>query len=116
MSACGPIVRVSERGLSLLELLIVVSLLSIFIGTVYESVVVGLRTVNAADEREDIRQQLAGALDASLVKPVWRAMSTTRRTSGFNLTPISMVTARRKTTSTIRFQVAISSVSTTAQP
>ena len=63
MSACGPIVRVSERGLSLLELLIVVSLLSIFIGTLYESVVVGLRTVNAADEREDIRQQLANALD-----------------------------------------------------
>lgn len=81
MSACGPTglasepldsargsvpsnIECTERALSLLELLITVSLLSIFVGSVYESVVVGLRTANAADKREDIRQQLAGALEA----------------------------------------------------
>jgi len=40
-----------------------VSLFSIFAATVYESVITGLRTVNAADEREDIRQQLANTLE-----------------------------------------------------
>lgn len=39
------------------------SLLGLFIGAVYESVIVALRVVNAADEREDVRQQLANALD-----------------------------------------------------
>ncbi len=40
-----------------------VSLLSIFIGAIYETVIVGLRAVNAADEREDVRGQLFSALD-----------------------------------------------------
>ena len=52
-----------SEGLSLLELLIVISLLGIFMAAVQESVVYGLRTVNAADEREEIRRQLASALD-----------------------------------------------------
>ena len=53
----------NRRGFSLLELLLVVSLISIFVGAMQESVVVGLRAVNAADERELIRQQAASALD-----------------------------------------------------
>ena len=66
MSACRRTGRRAERALSLLELLIVISLLGLFIGAVYESVIVGLRVVNASDEREDIRQQLANALDLLL--------------------------------------------------
>ncbi len=50
-------------GFSLLEVFIVVTLIGIFFSGVYETVIVGLRTVNAADEREDIRQQLANALE-----------------------------------------------------
>ena len=52
-----------SRGFSLLELLIVVSLLGLFMGAVQEAVIVGLRATSAADKREEIRQQLAGALD-----------------------------------------------------
>ena len=63
MSACKRTVPGSERGLSLLELLIVMTLLAIFVSAVYESVIVGVRAANAADEREDIRLQLASALD-----------------------------------------------------
>jgi len=75
MWRCGRIGRTAERGFSLLELLVVVSLLGIFIGAVYEVVIVGLRVVNAADEREDINQQLTKALDlltreASLINNV----------------------------------------------
>ena len=47
----------------MLELLLVMTLLGIFLGVAYESVIVGLRTVNAADERETVRQQLAAASD-----------------------------------------------------
>ena len=73
MSRCRRIGRTAKRaharsrarsgGLSLIELLIVISLLSIFIAAVYESVIVGLRVVSAADSRETLRQQLAVALD-----------------------------------------------------
>ena len=63
MSACGRTARARERGFSLLELFIVLSLLGLFMGVVQESVVVGLRATNSADKREEIRQQLAGALD-----------------------------------------------------
>ena len=52
-----------RRGLSLIELLIVISLLSIFIAAVYESVIIGLRVVNASSSREMLRQQLTAALD-----------------------------------------------------
>jgi hypothetical protein len=44
-------------------LIIVVALLGIFLGTVYEASLVGLRAVNSTDEREDLRQELANALD-----------------------------------------------------
>ena len=39
------------------------TLLAAFMGAVYESVIVGLRVAHAADERENVRQQLAGALE-----------------------------------------------------
>lgn len=55
--------RRTESGLSLLELFIVMSLLAIFFGIVQESVTIGLRTANSADEREDVREQLTHALD-----------------------------------------------------
>lgn len=45
-----------------MELLIVMSLLAVFLGTVYETVIAGLRTVNATDERAGLRQQLTHAL------------------------------------------------------
>lgn len=63
MSACRRIVPESDRGVSLLELLLVITLLGLFMGAVYETVIVGLRVVNAADERETIRMQLANAMD-----------------------------------------------------
>ena len=53
----------SERGLTLLELLLVMTLLAAFMGAVYESVIVGLRVAHASDERENVRQQLASALE-----------------------------------------------------
>ena len=63
-----PIKRVhrASQGFSLLELFIVVSLLGIFIGAVYESVIVGLRSVNAADDREQLRSQVASSLERFL--------------------------------------------------
>ena len=63
MSPCKPTAPTSERGFSLLELFVVLSLLGIFLAAVQESLLVGLRAVNAADEREDIRMQLSNALD-----------------------------------------------------
>ena len=63
MLRCRPTDPASERGLTLLELIVVVVLLSILIGAVYEVVIVGLRTVHASDEREEIRQELSNALD-----------------------------------------------------
>ena len=63
MSYSRPTAQASERGLSLLELLLVMALLAIFAGVIHESVIVGLRAANAADEREDVRLQVADALD-----------------------------------------------------
>ena len=60
---CGVVPQPAKRGFSFIELILVISLLGIFLGTVYESVIVGLRAANAADERADIRQQLTNALD-----------------------------------------------------
>ena len=56
-------IRSAECGVTLIEMIIVVTLLGIFMGAVYESVIVGLRAANSSDERESIRQQLANALD-----------------------------------------------------
>ena len=65
MSPCRRTVRQvkDKRGFTLLEVLIVVILFGLFVGTVQETVVVGLRQVSAADKREEIRQRLASALD-----------------------------------------------------
>lgn len=60
---CRPTVRPTETGLSLLELMIVLSLVGLFVASVFESVIVTLRAVNAADERADIRQQVTHALE-----------------------------------------------------
>ena len=50
-------------GLSLLELLIVISLSGLFMGAVQELLVTGLRVVDSADDRESIRQRLAYVVD-----------------------------------------------------
>ena len=54
--------RAGARGFSLLELMVVLVLLGIFLGTMHETLVVGLRVVHAGDQREDIRQQMANAM------------------------------------------------------
>ena len=46
-----------------MEVMIVVMLFAIFMGAVYETVIVGLKAANSADEREDIRTQMARAMD-----------------------------------------------------
>lgn len=53
----------SPRGFTVIELMLVTVLLAIFFGAVYETAIAGLRTVDAADEREEIRGQLAATLD-----------------------------------------------------
>lgn len=63
MSPCRAIAPRSEAGLTILELLLAAVLMSLFVGTVYETVIVGLRQVNTAGEREEIRNQLTLALD-----------------------------------------------------
>lgn len=63
ISPCRRINQRAEAGFSLLELFIVLCLLGLFMGVVQEVVIVGLRAVHAADAREEIRQQLASALD-----------------------------------------------------
>ena len=50
-------------GFTLLELMIVMVLLSVFASGVYEVVIVSLRAAYSADRREDVRLQLAKALD-----------------------------------------------------
>jgi len=67
-----------RRGFSLLELLIVCALLGMFAGLTQESVVTGLRVVNTANSREQIRQELSLVLeriqrDAALADNVDRA-------------------------------------------
>ena len=65
MSPCKRTARQvkDKRGFTLLEVLIVVVLFGLLMGTVQETVVVGLRQVSAADKREEIRQRLTSALD-----------------------------------------------------
>ena len=63
MSNCRRTVREADQGLGLLEFLLVLSLCALLIGAVYEAVLIGLRVVNAADDREHIRQQIASVLD-----------------------------------------------------
>ncbi len=53
----------AERGFSIIELMVVLTLLSFFFGAVYDTVIVGLRSVGSADTREDLRMQLTRALD-----------------------------------------------------
>ena len=53
----------ADRGMSLIELFMVVVLFSIFFGAVYESVIIGLRVANASEEREALRQEISNALD-----------------------------------------------------
>lgn len=62
MSALRPIAQTS-RGFTLIELMVVISLLGVFTIAVYEAVIIGLRAANSADEREDIRLQMARGLD-----------------------------------------------------
>ncbi len=63
MWLCRRTVPASERGFSLVELFLVLSLLTVFMGAIYETVIVGLRVAGGADTRENLRRQLAGALD-----------------------------------------------------
>lgn len=58
-----------------------VSLLAVFIGAMYETVLTGLRAVNAGDERERLRMELTNALDrltreASMARNVDRGRDT----------------------------------------
>ena len=69
----------SERGgFTLIEMVLVILLCSGFLGTIYETVIVGLRAVHSADEREAIRQPLASAMDrfvreAAMAETVFQA-------------------------------------------
>ena len=53
----------AQRGLTLLELLLVLGLLALFGVAVYDTVVMGLRVASATDHREEIRQEVANALE-----------------------------------------------------
>ena len=44
-------------------MILVIMLMAIFFGTVYEVVIVGLHVATAVDQREDVREQLANALE-----------------------------------------------------
>ena len=57
---CG---QTSEQGFSLLELFIVISLLGVFVVGIYQTVIVGLRVVDDADDRAGLRQQVLHTLD-----------------------------------------------------
>ncbi len=63
MWRCRAIAPASSRGLSLIELMIVLSMWGLFMGAVYEAVILGLRLMNASNSREAIRVQLAKTLD-----------------------------------------------------
>ena len=51
------------RAFTILELVVVTSLLGLFFGAVYETLHVALRSVGAADRREQMRTQLVRVLD-----------------------------------------------------
>ena len=53
----------SAGGFSLVELMIVISLMGLFLGTVQETLIVGLRATSASDARENVRLQLRKSLD-----------------------------------------------------
>ncbi len=53
----------SNRGLSLIEMMIVLSLWGLFMGAVYETVIIALRVTNGSNSREAMRIQLAKTLD-----------------------------------------------------
>ena len=53
----------SNHGFTLIELMLVMTLLAGFMVVVYQTVIVGLRSADAANERENVRMQLTRALD-----------------------------------------------------
>ena len=63
MWSSRPIDRTSERGLSIIEVMIVVTLLAAFFGAVYETVIVGIRSADSANDREAMRIQMMKTLD-----------------------------------------------------
>ena len=70
--------RTSERGLSILELMIVLTLFGLFFSALQEPILIGLRSLDSADDREDLRLQLTRTLDrftreASMARNVDRA-------------------------------------------
>ena len=52
-----------RAGFTLMELLIVTVLFAIFMGGVYETVILGLRAASSGDDRENIRTQMTRAMD-----------------------------------------------------
>ena len=55
--------RNRASGFTLLELLLAMGLLGVVAAVAYDAVIVGLRATSAAAQREELRQQLAAALD-----------------------------------------------------
>ena len=53
----------SKCGFSVLELMLALSMMGLFFGAIYETVLAGLRTVSAADDREEVRLRLTSAVD-----------------------------------------------------
>lgn len=63
MSAWRLTAPMSNRGLSLIELILVMALLAGFSVAVYQTVIVVLKTADASNELENVRMQLTRALD-----------------------------------------------------
>ena len=63
MCRCRRIGPIHKAGFSLIELFISISLLAVFLGAVHEAMLVGLRLVHTADDRERARQQVAAVLE-----------------------------------------------------
>jgi prepilin-type N-terminal cleavage/methylation domain-containing protein len=63
MSRLSPRLPAGRSGMTLLEVLLVVILFGMFAGAVYEVAIVGLRVADAATDRDDVRLQVAKALD-----------------------------------------------------
>ncbi len=63
MPASKRTAQTSNRGLSLLEVFLTLAFFSVVLAVIHEAVIVGLRVSYASDQREELRQQLATALD-----------------------------------------------------
>lgn len=61
-SSCGAR-GLRDSGFTLIELIIVLSLLGLFLGAVQETFIHGLRIVDAADERSEVDSELAWGLE-----------------------------------------------------